>query len=74
MHVGSFKAILQVSGTVVDMSGRTLSGQTVEALVVSLSHLQPLVMGLNCALGAEQMRPFIRQLGIHLLNEKKSQC
>ena len=53
----------QVSGTVVDLSGRTLSGQTVEAMVTSLTHFKPLCMGLNCALGATEMRQFIRELG-----------
>ncbi|KAL5268604.1 hypothetical protein ACHWQZ_G002452 [Mnemiopsis leidyi] len=52
-----------VSGTVVDLSGRTLSGQTVEAMVTSLTHFKPLCMGLNCALGATEMRQFIRELG-----------
>jgi 5-methyltetrahydrofolate--homocysteine methyltransferase len=53
----------QVSGTVVDLSGRTLSGQTVEAMVTSLTHFKPLCMGLNCALGATELRQFIRELG-----------
>ena len=55
--------LTQVSGTVVDLSGRTLSGQTVEAMVTSLTHFKPLCMGLNCALGANEMRQFIRELG-----------
>ena len=42
-----------------DKSGRTLSGQTSEAFVISVSHSDPLCVGLNCALGAEDMRPFI---------------
>jgi len=52
-----------VSGTIVDMSGRTLSGQTGEAFVVSTSHADPFAVGLNCALGADQMRPFIYNIG-----------
>ncbi|MED6272752.1 hypothetical protein CHARACLAT_033684, partial [Characodon lateralis] len=52
-----------VSGTIVDRSGRTLSGQTGEAFVVSVSHAKPLCIGLNCALGATEMRPFIEAIG-----------
>lgn len=48
-----------VSGTIVDKSGRNLSGQTAEAFVISVSHAKPMCLGLNCALGAVQMRPFI---------------
>ncbi|CAG8564234.1 269_t:CDS:10, partial [Paraglomus occultum] len=51
-----------ISGTIVDMSGRTLSGQTGEAFVSSVSHSNPLAIGLNCALGASQMRPFIKNI------------
>ncbi len=51
-----------VSGTIVDNSGRTLSGQTTEAFLVSIEHAQPLAVGLNCALGAEQLRPYIEEL------------
>ncbi|KAL7747092.1 hypothetical protein RI367_007588 [Sorochytrium milnesiophthora] len=51
-----------ISGTIVDQSGRTLSGQTGEAFVVSVSHANPLAIGLNCALGANQMRPFIQNI------------
>ncbi|KAG7267742.1 hypothetical protein CRUP_025495 [Coryphaenoides rupestris] len=54
---------LFISGTVVDRSGRTLSGQTGEAFVISLSHAKPLCIGLNCALGATEMRPFIEAIG-----------
>ena len=53
---------LFISGTIVDQSGRTLSGQTTEAFYVSVAHAKPLAVGLNCALGAEQMRPFITRL------------
>ncbi|XP_062299042.1 methionine synthase [Scomber scombrus] len=52
-----------ISGTIVDRSGRTLSGQTGEAFVVSVSHAKPLCIGLNCALGAPEMRPFIEAIG-----------
>ena len=51
-----------VSGTIVDKSGRTLSGQTSEAFVISISHAQPLCIGLNCALGALEMRPYIEAI------------
>lgn len=47
-----------------DKSGRTLSGQTGEAFVVSVSHANPLCLGLNCALGATEMRPFIEAIGL----------
>ncbi|CAG8730905.1 13266_t:CDS:2, partial [Cetraspora pellucida] len=60
---GSYKKTpIFISGTIVDQSGRTLSGQTGEAFVVSVSHSHPLAIGLNCALGAEQMRPFIQNI------------
>ncbi|XP_049723905.1 methionine synthase isoform X6 [Elephas maximus indicus] len=52
-----------ISGTIVDKSGRTLSGQTGEAFVISVSHADPLCIGLNCALGATEMRPFIETIG-----------
>ncbi|KAG1666419.1 Methionine synthase [Nymphon striatum] len=52
-----------IAGTVPDKSGRTLSGQTVEAFVISISHCQPLCIGLNCALGALEMRPYIEAIG-----------
>ncbi|XP_048457309.1 methionine synthase-like [Rhincodon typus] len=54
---------LFISGTIVDKSGRTLSGQTGEAFVISVSHAEPLSIGLNCALGAVEMRPFIEAIG-----------
>jgi len=53
-----------VSGTIVDKSGRTLSGQTGEAFVISVSHANPMCLGLNCALGALEMRPFIETIGL----------
>ncbi len=51
-----------LSGTITDASGRTLSGQTVEAFRNSVIHARPLCLGLNCALGAEQLRPHIEEL------------
>ncbi|MEP6822872.1 MAG: methionine synthase, partial [Chthoniobacterales bacterium] len=53
---------LMVSGTVTDLSGRMLSGQTVEAFLTSIAHSRPLVVGLNCALGPKEMRPYIEEL------------
>jgi methionine synthase I (cobalamin-dependent) len=53
---------LIVSGTITDRSGRTLSGQTPEAFYFSLRHLQPFAVGLNCALGAELMRPYLAEI------------
>ena len=51
-----------VSGTITDASGRTLSGQTTEAFWISVSHVPLLAVGLNCALGAEEMRPYLQDL------------
>lgn len=53
---------VMISGTITDASGRTLSGQTLEAFYISVSHAEPLSIGLNCALGAEQMRPHVEEL------------
>jgi 5-methyltetrahydrofolate--homocysteine methyltransferase len=53
---------LIISGTITDRSGRTLSGQTPEAFFFSVRHLKPLAVGLNCALGAELMRPYIAEI------------
>src|SRR5256714_14626581 len=53
---------LIISGTVTDRSGRILSGQTVEAFLTSISHADPLVVGLNCALGPGEMEPYIEEL------------
>ncbi|REL24889.1 methionine synthase [Rhodohalobacter sp. SW132] len=54
---------IMISGTIVDQSGRTLSGQTTEAFWLSIKHANPLLsVGLNCALGSKQMRPFIKEL------------
>lgn len=53
---------IMVSGTITDASGRTLSGQTVEAFLISISHIPLLSIGFNCALGAEQLRPYLKRL------------
>ena len=53
---------LWISFTAVDRSGRNLSGQTVESFWVSIEHAQPLVVGVNCSLGATEMRPFVEDL------------
>ncbi|MEY3922105.1 MAG: hypothetical protein RL634_1866 [Bacteroidota bacterium] len=53
---------LMISGTITDASGRTLSGQTLEAFYTSVEHAKPLSIGLNCALGANQMRSHIEEL------------
>ncbi|MEX1063382.1 MAG: methionine synthase, partial [Balneolaceae bacterium] len=54
---------VMMSGTIVDQSGRTLSGQTTEAFWISVSHARPLLsVGLNCSLGSDQMRPYISEL------------
>lgn len=56
---------IMVSGTITDQSGRTLTGQTTEAFLVSVSHMPLLSIGLNCALGAETLRPFLKVLAHH---------
>ena len=53
---------LMVSGTITDQSGRTLSGQTLNAFLISLSHFPIMSIGLNCALGADQLTPYLRRL------------
>jgi 5-methyltetrahydrofolate--homocysteine methyltransferase len=53
---------VMVSGTITDASGRTLSGQTVEAFLTSISHISLLSVGFNCALGAEQLKPYLQRL------------
>jgi len=53
---------VMISGTITDASGRTLSGQTLEAFYISVMHAKPLSVGLNCALGAKEMRPHIEEL------------
>jgi 5-methyltetrahydrofolate--homocysteine methyltransferase len=56
------KMPIMVSGTITDASGRTLSGQTLEAFLYSLTHIELLSIGLNCALGAHEMRPYLEEL------------
>lgn len=53
---------LLISGTITDRSGRTLSGQTAEAFWISIAHAKPFAVGLNCALGADEMRPYIEAI------------
>ena len=53
---------LWISVTIVDLSGRTLSGQTVEAFWTSIGHAQPLIVGVNCSLGAAELRPHVEEL------------
>lgn len=53
---------IMISGTITDASGRTLSGQTLEAFYISVMHARPLSVGLNCALGGKQMRPYMEEL------------
>ncbi|UCG87013.1 MAG: methionine synthase [Gemmatimonadota bacterium] len=53
---------VSVSGTITDASGRTLSGQTAEAFWYSVSHIQPFTIGLNCALGASELRPYLAEM------------
>ena len=57
---GKFPVV--ASGTITDLSGRTLSGQTLEAFLFSLSHFDLFAIGLNCALGARELRPYIKEL------------
>ena len=59
---------IMISATITDASGRTLSGQTTEAFWASVRHAEPISVGLNCALGAEEMRPYIEILS------KRAQC
>ena len=68
---------LMISVTITDRSGRTLSGQTVEAFWTSIAHARPLLVGINCALGAEEMRPYLEELSrvadtfVELLPERR---
>ena len=59
---GAWALPIMISGTITDASGRTLSGQTLEAFYVSVMHANPISIGLNCALGASEMRPHIEEL------------
>jgi 5-methyltetrahydrofolate--homocysteine methyltransferase len=56
------KIPVMVSGTITDASGRTLSGQTLEAFMLSLDHVELLSIGLNCSLGAKEIRPYLREM------------
>jgi 5-methyltetrahydrofolate--homocysteine methyltransferase len=56
------KLPLMISGTVTDRSGRTLGGQTVEAFLISIAHAEPLIVGLNCSLGPDEMEPYVEEL------------
>jgi len=56
------KLPVMISGTITDASGRTLSGQTLEAFYISVMHANPISIGLNCALGAQEMRPHVEEL------------
>ena len=51
-----------ISVTITDLSGRTLSGQTIDAFYSSIRHARPLAIGMNCALGAREMRPHLEEL------------
>tara|TARA_R110000787_G_scaffold285949_1_gene402820 strand:- start:7377 stop:8378 length:1002 start_codon:yes stop_codon:yes gene_type:complete len=62
LEARNIKVPIMVSGTITDASGRTLSGQTVEAFLASISHIPLLSVGFNCALGADQLRPYLKRL------------
>ncbi|MDH4872763.1 methionine synthase [Pseudomonas sp. BN515] len=57
-----FELPIMISGTITDASGRTLSGQTTEAFLNSVRHAKPISIGLNCALGAKELRPYLAEL------------
>ncbi|HTN27306.1 MAG TPA: homocysteine S-methyltransferase family protein, partial [Burkholderiales bacterium] len=61
-----------ISGTITDASGRTLSGQTTEAFYNSMRHTRPLAVGLNCALGAKELRPYVEELAT--IAETRTSC
>lgn len=61
-NIGQPELPIMISGTITDASGRTLSGQTLEAFYTSVAHAKPLSIGLNCALGAQEMRAHIEEL------------
>ncbi|HEY9171651.1 MAG TPA: homocysteine S-methyltransferase family protein, partial [Verrucomicrobiae bacterium] len=61
-EAGAQRVPIMISGTITDRSGRTLTGQTVEAFWNSVAHARPLTLGLNCALGPKEMRPFVEEL------------
>ena len=62
MESNRLRLPIWISGTITDASGRTLSGQTTEAFWYSISHTKPFCVGLNCALGAKQLRPYLEEL------------
>ncbi len=62
LEAHNLKLPLMVSGTITDASGRTLSGQTLEAFLNSVSHVDLLSIGLNCSLGATELRPYVKEL------------
>ena len=57
-----YEVPIQLSGTITDASGRTLSGQTTEAFYYAVAHAEPLSVGLNCALGPQELRPYVEEL------------
>lgn len=59
---GKERLPLMISGTITDASGRTLSGQTLEAFYISVMHANPVSIGLNCSLGGKEMRPYVEEL------------
>lgn len=61
-NTGKEKLPLMISGTITDASGRTLSGQTLEAFYISVMHAEPVSIGLNCSLGGNEMRPYVEEL------------
>ena len=62
-EIGAFPEVpIQLSGTITDASGRTLSGQTTEAFYNAVAHAEPLSVGLNCALGPHELRPYVEEL------------
>ncbi|MCB0697034.1 MAG: homocysteine S-methyltransferase family protein [Chitinophagaceae bacterium] len=61
-QTGKEKLPLMISGTITDASGRTLSGQTLEAFYISVMHAEPISIGLNCSLGGHEMRPYVEEL------------
>ncbi len=62
METAGFRIPVMVSGTITDASGRTLSGQTLEAFMLSLDHVELLSIGLNCSLGAKEIRPYLHEM------------
>ena len=68
MRDKDIKIPVMISGTITDASGRTLSGQTLEAFINSVSHIELLSIGLNCSLGAKEMRPYLAELASKVPN------